>query len=398
MTTQESISISAPVDEAELRAFAAFPEHAFASNPSPNPDISWLQRQGIENFRVVRVRGRIVGGLGIIPMGQWFGGKSVKMVGIDAVAIAPEYRSTGIASRLLRSMLEEVRDQGFPISTLYPATQPVYRRAGYEQAGVSVRYQQPAHALTPRDRSLEVRPLEDGEESIMHSLYSERARRTAGNLDRAPMMWEEMLQSKDAVINKYVVERDGTPEGYLVYHQAQRPGQQERNIIARDLVALTPDAGRRLLSLLADHRSVVSNVVWSGPPAEPLLFHMANQDYKIVHYDQWMLRLIDVRRALESRGYPQALSTEVHLEVHDDLLGWNNGRIVLTVSEGRAEVREGGEGRVRVDVRSLASIYSGYLTPQEMLSASGHIVGREADLAAIGLVFSGPVPWMPDHF
>ena len=397
MATHGTIEIGTPADERELVAFRRLADYAFAPNPGPVVDTGWMRRQGMESLRVARVRGKVAGGLGMLPMGQWFGGRSVPTVGVNAVAIAPEHRSTGIGSTLLLRMLEDAHERGLVLSALYPATQVVYRRAGYEQAGVAMQYQQPLHALPPRDRSLRVRPAEASDEETVRALYTERARRTAGNLDRGELFWQRLREGGESVVSQYLVERDGVPEGYVTYVQRQPPGERERNIVAHDLVALTADAGRRLLSFLADHRSTVDNVVWPGSPSEPLLLHLPNQEYKVTSYERWMLRLVEVRGALEARGYPSALDAEIHLEVRDDVLPWNAGRWVLRIGGGAAEVREGGEGRVRADVRGLAPLYSGYLSPLE-LRGSGYLEGAEEELEKLGLAFAGPTPWMPDGF
>jgi len=395
MTTHDRLDIGPPADETEQRAFRAIADYAFASSPPPTPNIEAIARQGPENYRLARVHGRVAGGLGLLFMGQWFGGRGVPTVGVNAVAIAPEYRSTGIASRLLQCMFEDAHARGVALSVLYPATQVVYRRAGYEQAGVALRYRQPLHALTHAAHGLDVRRAEDGDQETMRALYAERGRRTAGHLDRNEYMWGRVMRAHDTVLNAYMVERDGAPEGYIVYHQEQ--DGQDRNVVARDLVALTPDAGRALLSFLAAHRSTVDNLVWTGAPADPLFFHMPNQDYTVTWYEQWMLRIVDVRGALEARGYPPALETDLSLEVRDDVLGWNSGRWVLAVSGGRGHARAGGGGDLRLDARGLAPLYSGYLSAEELLSA-GYIEGAPETLARASLVFAGPTPWMVDEF
>lgn len=397
MTTQHTIEISAPADDDELRAFRGMADYAFSENPPSTPEIERVRRQGIENLRVARVRGVVAAGLGMLPMGQWFGGKSVRMVGINAVATAPEYRSTGIMSRMLRQMLEEVRAGGSPLSALYPATQPVYRRVGYEQAGLAMDYKHPLHALGTGDRSLEVRRAGDEDTATLRDIYTERARRTAGNLDRGEYMWARILDPREAQLNIYLVERDGTPEGYVIYTQGQAPGAKEKDINCRDLVALTVDAARRLVAFFADHRSTAENLVWTGAPAEPLLLHVPNQAYKIGWYEQWMLRIVDVPAALAARGYPAGLEAELHLDVRDDVLEPNNGRWVLAVADGRAEVREGGTGAIAIDVRGLASMYTGYLSPLDLRTA-GYVDGPEMDLASAATVFAGPTPWMADGF
>ena len=83
--------------------------------------------------------------------------------------------------------------------------------------------------------------------------------------------------------------------------------------------------------------------------------------------------------------------------MQDELLPSNNGRFVLTVEDRRASVCSGGEGRLRLHVRDLAALYSGYLTPQQ-LQAAGSLEGSESDLATAAQIFAGPQPWTPDMF
>src|SRR5262245_41049785 len=103
----------------------------------------WMGLLGVGNVRAVRVEGRVVAGLGLIWMGQWFGGVSVPMVGVTAVGVAPEQRGRGVGIGMLEAMLSEVRAAGVPLSALYPATQTFYQRAGYERAGQRVTYELP---------------------------------------------------------------------------------------------------------------------------------------------------------------------------------------------------------------------------------------------------------------
>ena len=68
---------------------------------------------------------------------------------------------------------------------------------------------------------------------------------------------------------------------------------------------------------------------------------------------------------------------------------------IQKANEKRA--REGGRGGLRVDVRGLAALYSGRLSPEE-LRVTGLLDGEPRDLAAAALAFAGPAPWMPDMF
>ena len=94
-----------------------------------------MEPVGLENVPVVRADGRVAGGLWLLPLGQWFGGRGVPMVGISLVGVAPEYRDPGAAAQLMKATVQGSHAEGVALSTLYPATQPLYRSAGYEQAG-----------------------------------------------------------------------------------------------------------------------------------------------------------------------------------------------------------------------------------------------------------------------
>jgi predicted acetyltransferase len=60
-------------------------------------------------------------------------------------------------------------------------------------------------------------------------------------------------------------------------------------------------------------------------------------------------------------------------------------------------VRPGGDGRLRLDVRALAPLYSGHLSPHA-LHAVGALEADEGSLAVAAALFGGPAPAMPDMF
>ncbi len=47
-----------------------------------------------------------------VPMGQFFGGRSVAMMGVAGVAVAPEARGRGLATRVMQEVLREAREEG----------------------------------------------------------------------------------------------------------------------------------------------------------------------------------------------------------------------------------------------------------------------------------------------
>ncbi|OJT27482.1 GNAT family N-acetyltransferase [Archangium sp. Cb G35] len=346
---------------------------------------------------VLREGGSVAATIVLIPMGQWFNGRRVPMAGIGGVGVAPERRGQGTATRLMRSALRELRGQGVPLASLYPATQPLYRRVGFEQSGSRQEIRVQLHGLDFQERTLALRPVTEADVPALRDVYRRYAQRQQGWIDRTAYTWNRVTHPREETAYGYLVEGPAGIEGY-VYLTRRVVSQglfQELNLT--DIVALTPAAGRRLLSFLGDHRSMAQEVVWRGGPADPLLFQLREQTYEVKHLLHWMLRLLDVPAALQARGYPAGLSGALHLEVEDDLFPENHGRFVLEVENGEAEVRRGGDGDVKLHVRALAPLYSGFLSPAA-LQGAGALEADESSLRTAAAIFSGPPPAMPDMY
>lgn len=367
-----------------------------AFNSSEKDVEKWITQTGWDNIRVVRRGGGMVGSLNLIWMGQWFGGRSVPMVGISGVAVPPEHRSGGTGSQLMRLMLEEMYEKGQPLSTLYAATLPIYRRAGYEQAGTTFDIRVSPHDLDIRDRDLPVRPIVPDDAAAVEACYGRSARHHDGSTDRGPYLWGRVREPRQGVARGYLVDGPSGVEGYVYYRQ--QDGEDGRHLITlTDIAATTPAAARRLLTLLADHRSMATSVHWSGGPADTFLSMLGEQRAKLRLWEYFMLRIVDVVGAFEGRGYAPHIRGQAHFEIRDDVLPQNNGRYVLSVENGTGEVREGGDGTVRLDVRGLAAIYTAHWSV-EQAHAAGLLDAANDEARAAAALFSGPAPWMADRF
>ncbi|KFA93367.1 GNAT family N-acetyltransferase [Archangium violaceum] len=386
-----------PQGEREHTAAADIWAQAFAL--APEDARGWHKKieAGEARMCVLREGGSVAATIVLIPMGQWFNGRRVPMVGIGGVGVAPERRGQGTATRLMRTALRELRSQGAPLASLYPATQPLYRRVGFEQSGSRQEIRVRLHGLDFQERTLALRPVTEADVPALRDVYRRYAQRQQGWIDRTAYTWNRVTHPRGETAYGYLVEGRAGIEGY-VYLTRRLVSQglvQELNLT--DIVALTPAAGRRLLSFLGDHRSMAQEVVWRGGPADPLLFQLREQTYEVKHLFHWMLRLLDVPAALQARGYPAGLSGALHLEVEDDLFPENHGRFVLEVENGEAEVRRGGDGDVKLHVRALAPLYSGFLSPAA-LQGAGALEADESSLRTAAAIFSGPPPAMPDMY
>jgi len=425
MRSSTALEIGPPRSTAELRSFCEVFREALWPPSVPNVDLDlWAKKEGKENIRIARKNGAIVGGYSVQKMGQWFGGRSVPMGGVRAVCVAAEHRAGGVGTQLMRHCVEQIHRDGLPIATLYPATQEVYRRVGYEKAGAYRKYRVLTKLIDVRDRTLSVRRVEKSDHAIVHELYAQRARGTAGNADRSPWLWGRMLTPAPwmSPVVAFLVERSELAEGYVVWTLKQGASFHDNEIDVSDIVALTPGAGRRIWSLLADHRSISKGVSWTGPPNDPLLYLLDEQVFEITEARDWMVRIVDVASALKARGYAPGVLAEVVLNVRDDVLPHNNGRFLLRVESGEARVikaEKAGRANARrsndrrqvhelsLDIRGLAALYTGHLSAHELLP-TGYIDAPEKSgtsldafdsaLRCASAIFAGPAPWMPEIF
>src|SRR5580700_7758333 len=149
------LDVSPASDEGELTRYSEMALRALGVSKSRAPQ--FLERLDPSTVRVARQGTEVVGGLAALPMGHWFGGRAVPCVGISALGVAAEHRSRGIASEMLRTVLEEARRDGVALSSLFPATCPVYRAAGYETAGNRFVYRLALSTAGTGARDLDVR-------------------------------------------------------------------------------------------------------------------------------------------------------------------------------------------------------------------------------------------------
>ncbi len=371
---------------------------AFVVQHDPEETQHTREVVGRENIRVLRADDNtIVAGLGLIPMGQYFGGRNVPMIGIGAVATDVAHRGGGAASHLMAEMVRELHGRGDVISTLYPATRRLYRRSGYEMAGLEQSVEINLQRIPIRERGPTVRRATDADRPTVEALWRRWAPTHPGNVDRGRFNWERVFNFKRKPLQGFIVEENGEPTGYLYVRHDRTSPTELANVMIHDWVAVTPAAGRRLLTALSDYQTTRSRAYVRTSAADAILSLLPEQSYEVRTHCTWMTRIVSVPRALAARGYAPAVGGELHLQVEDDVIPQNTGAWTLTVGDGVGRVAPGGRGDLRIDVRGLASLFTGFQTPQRLVQAE-FASGDEGTLRLAEGIFAGSVPWMRDAF
>ena len=356
--------------------------------------LTWLEHRGPDAYRVASINGVVAGMLHILDDAQRFGGSEVRTWAIDNVATTPHLRNRGVAKTLMLGMMREAREAGVPLSTLYASTPTFYRKIGYEPAGWIYHWAYDAEVFPAPRTGVSVRPYAPDMRQTIKSIYAQCHAEGQGVLVRRDdTFWDWRLSNpfRPHFAHGYLLEFDGTAEAYaVVAHSRQRGG-----VSVHDCAAMSLRGWQSLAAFFHGYNSVNQNIHWYGAPADPLRL-LIPENPGCEDCEEWLMRIINPDAALEQRGYPK-VHCELHLDVADQSLPENTGKRVLTVRDGMPTVQPGGSGRIPLDIRALAAIYTGHATPAEM-KAVGLLDGPPEDLAAMQLAFAGPRPYLVDHY
>lgn len=360
----------------------------------------------------VRLLGAYTGGHDLVGVAwlrsyhQWYAGRRVPMCGLGSVAVAPEVRGGGVGRAMLAGAVRQAREDGAAVSALYPTVPHVYRSCGWEVAGSYTLVELPSAALAtvaaPADIRLRAAPPADPEtEATIASLYARCTRDAVGPLTRDGPLFTPTARQRHQpgeLTGVTVAERDGRPVGYAVWERRADP---RAGVAAWALLGEGPNAVAALLRSLGGWRAITETVLVrlaDRAQVEALL----PVPLPAGDLEAWMLRVVDLERAVAARGWNSAVSVTVDLDLTDTIADWQAGRWRLEVGGGEGRVSRGGAGTVRLDVRGLSALYTGYASTLS-LRAAGLLEhpddgpGRDA-AAALDAAVAGPRPYMLDYF
>lgn len=389
------------------QAFRGSPEQAARRRPLVKP----------EEMRGLFVDGEMRASLRLIDLPHWFGAAPVGSGGLSAVATPPEYRRQGYIGRLLRATLTEIRDRGWPLSALYPFSFPFYKRYGWEQVVDNMHYTFPIERLpssasggtwhavlrsTDFNSDPETGGVSEDDLAALMGVYDAWVVGQNGPIVRDARWWrnQKLAVGRDKRPDAYLWrDADGQPRAYVIYAFENLSSEWHRRLQVWDWAALDAPALRALLQFLRNHDSQAAEVRIAVPAATRFLALFDNPEFKVEVDAGLMLRLVDVPAALTARLYPKAVQATVTLAVSDPVLDWNNGTFALTAADGvgHAAPTTAAPG-LTLSQRTLAQLYSGYLTPAEAATLDLLTVHDPAALTAATALFAGPRPAIFDFF
>jgi predicted acetyltransferase len=171
----------------------------------------------------------------------------------------------------------------------------------------------------------------------------------------------------------------------------------EARLTVHDLLAVTAEAARALVGVLAGWRTVTRTVrvpLLAGDAASGALPLERSTDGSAT---AWMHRPVDVVRAVADRGWPGHVRGRVAFTLVDPVVPGNAGPWELELADGAAELRRPGrEPGLVLDVRGFAQLYCS-VTSGRAAALAGLVSGQD-DPSALDLLASGPPAQLLDYF
>ncbi|MBA2667716.1 MAG: GNAT family N-acetyltransferase [Trueperaceae bacterium] len=320
-------------------------------------------------------------------------GVRVPMAGVAAVQTAPEHRRLGLAARLLRHALEIARDDGIGWSLLYPFDPRFYTRYGWQGLSTGVTLEMPLERLAGGALADATRVTSDLR-GAFQALYARCAvgwtfanARTIGPWD----VWEDLLAEPGQQGLAYRLD-----DAYVVLQHHYEDDQHGPVLRVRDHAHASASGRRALLALLASFAGQSSKIVIDVPATDPLAWDWSGWYAKHAR-KTLMARVADVPSAIARLRARTSTGERIDLDpctvtIRDAFAPWNEGSWRVTPGPDRCVVARSDRAITTLDVRGLALLLSGAVTPRTVILA-GLAEGDHAALDTLATLAAGRTPY-----
>ncbi|MEV0892467.1 GNAT family N-acetyltransferase [Promicromonospora sp. NPDC050262] len=336
---------------------------------------------------------------------SWFHGARVPTAGVAGVAVEPERRGSGHLARLFRTALDEAREQGDVLSTLFPSAPGIYRRMGYEVVGsfddVDVPLQNLNRVAAPD--GVVTRRAATADFDAVVAVHRRWAAAQNGPVSRAEKpFWtppEKFFADYTGVT--LALDTAGEVVGFASWTRGEGYTPATTVMEIDDLVALTPDAARALWRTLGSFSTVVGTARVATSGLDPAWLVLPDLTTTVHSAHPYMLRVLDVAGALGGLATPlEGARVPFAVRGAEDLAGaWT-----LTVSDGVTHlerddvaVDDAHHERPVLSPNGLALLYSGAQSAAN-LRIAGHLTGPADHDAVLTALFAGRQVHVRDYF
>jgi predicted acetyltransferase len=399
-----------PIEEAEFQAFRAKLARGFGSDPHPDEDGQLFRKTLALDRTICAFDGaEMVGTCAALTFDLTVPGGVLPMGGTTIVTVQPTHRRRGVLTAMMGAHLAEIQGRGEPLAGLWASETPIYGRYGFGLAAEKYDLKLDAPTIRFRGEAPEgaVRLVEPSEaERVLPPLYDRIRPTRAGLLTRSDAWWtmrhfyDPEHRRKGQSARRFVVHSAGDrADGYAVYRQTSRMGAFPAGTVHVLEVMAADDQAHEALWRYLTRIDLFPDVEYWNLPVDDELPCRVTDSRRVQRSisDSLWLRVMDVPRALEGRGY--AGRGRLVLDVRDPFLPDNGGRYLLDVSpEGSSCTRTEQDADLELGIDALAALYLGGNRAAPMARA-GVVRGTPSALAAADRLFAAErAPWCAEMF
>lgn len=388
---------------AEERLATMFPLQTYAFMPSPWTEEAEEAYRGFTPYNsgtvslVAEEDGETLAGVAALPMRQNLRGVVHPMAGIASVASHPSARRRGLVRTLMNELLRRMRDDGHPLSCLYPFKPSFYQQFGYvglprprvasfAPAGLAhlVRAELPGTVTRQH-----IRDGYDDYRAFTVRLLAERHGFAVFPDYRAVSLRD--TQPRWVAIARV----DGDVVGAVTYRIERHGG----DLVADDMLTTGPMGRALLLQFFARHTDQVARVVVSvgvDDPAELWATDMAVTTEARVSFPGSPAPMARVLSLEALQGLPVGTGGVTVQIVDDEFLG---GLYRLDGDGGRLVVVRGvnSEPDATLTAAGLSGLLYGVLDPVDVVVRGFGVVGADA-AATLRSMFPRALPYLYADF
>lgn len=318
-----------------------------------------------EGLVVVDDQDRINTALQIRSFTMAYYGFQVPMGGIACVASSPDTRYQGHTGKLMQASIERMHDMGMVFCALTPFNYNFYRKYGWELSYERMHYKLDMATMqkflkTDYSYSLDVEANREAFIALHNDFMS--AFQGAALLDSALFKRRmDILQAFD-YSGCMCMNPEGEPEGYILYRK------QKEDFIIREIMWRTVPALKALLGFAYRHNAECHGKVIIQVPKHNLIMDILDEySGEIIHRPDMMMRVIDVKAALEKRKYHDDLRAQLSIQIEDAQAPWNEGTWLLTIKGGTCSVmRVESVADVSMDIKAFTQMMMGFRNASEL--------------------------------
>jgi predicted acetyltransferase len=357
------------------------------------------------------VDGKLVADTRTIPHVRKMHGAAMKFGAVGPVACAAPYRRQGHVNKVLTLALETMHERGQVLSGLHTPHDALYQRFGWERAHRKLEVKLKPKYVQLRERGAHGRMEAVGSDDWqrLDAIYREATADSNGPFIRNQVWWQMSvfkhwrdgkLVDNDAVV---WIDENGQDRGYVMYWDS--PAGKDGPFDATDIwvhhyYALTSDAYLGIWRHLLTH-DLASHIVAELHPNDPFV-QLCEPPFAVASSPGWgaMIRVVDVENAIAQRPYLSDGTAALTLRIEDRTLPFNDGTWRLEAGEGRMHAeRTTATPDAECTVNTLASLFTGYLTP-EWAARSGFLrVTRPEAIEELARLFAvKDAPFSPEHY